>query len=361
MKFEINMINVKDGDAIILTLEKENRKALIVIDGGYNKYYGKIKSRLKELLPKFGNKIDLLICTHYDNDHISGVENIIEDYHSIIKEIWIHKIENSLSKQEQYLKEEISRLQEEKEDYKSLKGYLEFSNKEFVLEAYEDLVRVVQKIREYGLEDITKEATRGDFLEGFEEFYVISPTKKYYNEYLEELKEEKYIQETKSLLIEHNPEIRMATLTEIYEEVIETRNSCKSLETSSLSNNVSATNMVSIVTLLKIEDRKILFTGDSGIESFTDQNLLDSDIKDLEFLDLSHHGSKNNTSKELLEHFNPEVVFVSAKSGKNRPAKNLVECLKTKRAGNNVYVTNKNNQTWYLKYNSDKDIRIIEN
>lgn len=82
-----------------------------------------------------------------------------------------------------------------------------------------------------------------------------------------------------------------------------------------------STNMVSTVTLLKVGDRKLMFTGDSGIESFTDQGLLNRNIQNLEFLDLSHHGSSYNSSKELLEHFNPEVVFVSAKNDKNRPSK----------------------------------------
>ncbi|WP_157111679.1 ComEC/Rec2 family competence protein [Nonlabens spongiae] len=358
MKFEVNMINVQDGDAIILMLEKENRNALIVIDGGYNKYYGKIKRRLEEVLPRFGNKIDLLVCTHYDNDHLSGVENIIEDYHSIIREIWIHKVEHSLSEQEKYLNQEISRLQESKDDEKSIKEFSAFDSMDFVLEAYKDLVRVVEKIRAYGLEDITKEATRGDFLAGFEEFSVISPTKKYYDDYLEELKDETYLNETKALLLEHQSEDRsefaMPKLTEIMEEEIVASNPCEHLKKSS--KGVSATNMVSIVTLLKIDDRKLLFTGDSGIESFTDQGLLDKNIKDLEFLDLSHHGSKYNTSKELLEYFNPETVFVSAKNGKNRPSKNIVRCLNEKRTGDNVFVTNKNFDTWYLKYTNSKNI-----
>ncbi|MEM6813085.1 MAG: MBL fold metallo-hydrolase [Bacteroidota bacterium] len=360
MNFEINMINVKDGDAIILTLEKKDRKALIVIDGGYKKYYSKIKKRLKQLLPRYGNKIDLLVCTHYDNDHLGGVEKILDEYHSVISEIWIHKIEDSLSKQEQYLKEEISRLQMVKDNDKSLRGYLDTGSSEIVLEAYKDLVRVVNKIREYGLEDITREVTRGDSLNGFEEFSVISPTKEYYNKYLEELKDEKYLKETQSLLLEQDLESKMTPLSEIYQEVLETKNPCELLETSSVSNSVSATNMVSIVTSLKVGDRKILFTGDSGIESFTEQNILDDQIKDIEFLDLSHHGSKNNTSKELLEHFNPEVVFVSAKNGKNRPDKKLVECLGRKRAGNDIYVTNENPETWYLKYNSDSEIAVVE-
>jgi hypothetical protein len=63
MKVEINMINVEDGDAIIVQLEKKGEKALIVIDGGYKGHYKKLKKRLDELIPEYKNTINLVICT----------------------------------------------------------------------------------------------------------------------------------------------------------------------------------------------------------------------------------------------------------------------------------------------------------
>ena len=87
MEVEINMINVEDGDAIIVQLKKGDKKALILIDGGYKKYYSKVKKRLEELLPLYNNKISLVVCTHYDNDHIGGIEKILDDYHLIIEKI----------------------------------------------------------------------------------------------------------------------------------------------------------------------------------------------------------------------------------------------------------------------------------
>src|SRR5690554_3717943 len=99
MKFEINMINVKDGDSIILQLEKTKKKSLIIIDGGYKRHYEKLERRVLELLPKYDNKIDLIVCTHYDNDHLEGI-SLLLDYCKQndveIEEIWLHKIENKL-------------------------------------------------------------------------------------------------------------------------------------------------------------------------------------------------------------------------------------------------------------------------
>lgn len=352
MEFEINMINVKDGDAIILMLKKKDKKALILIDGSSNKHYPKIKKRLIEVLPEFNNKIDLLICTHYDNDHIGGVENILDDYHNIIQEIWISKIADNLTIQNEMMRQSLHNMevmnsqksieekQNEKEDY----------NSNLIIEGYKDLIRTTQKIIDYGLESKTKEVTKGDHLKEFEEFQVISPSAEYYNSYLDQLKDEKFIREIPFKIYENS--------------MNETLNSsmppCEQLESSSIANHVTATNMVSIVTLLKTEGKKLLFTGDAGIETFETQGLLQDDLRNIDWLDLSHHGSKNNTSESMLEHFNPQTVFVSASNSSNRPSKNILKCLTEKRAKNNVFTTNQNEKTWYLKFYSNGNTERIE-
>ncbi|WP_452225604.1 ComEC/Rec2 family competence protein [Lacinutrix chionoecetis] len=351
MEFEINMINVKDGDAIIIMLKKNDKKALILIDGGYKKHYPKIKKRLMEILPEFNNRIDLLICTHYDNDHIGGVEKILDDYHNIIQEIWIHKIADSLTIQNEMMRQSLFNL-EVMNSQKSMEEKLnknEVHNSNLILEGYKDLIRTTQKIVDYGLEDKTKEVTKGDYLRGFKEFQVISPTAEYYNSYLDELKDEKFIREIPFIFYENN-------MIEIENSLIPP---CEQLEKSSITNHVTATNMVSIVTLLKTENKKLLFTGDAGIETFEKQNLLNGDLRSIDWLDLPHHGSKNNTSLSMLEHFDPQTVFVSAKYSSNRPSKNILKCLAKKRAKNNVIITNQNKKTWYLKFdNSGKTERV---
>lgn len=353
MEFEINMINVKDGDAIILMLKKKDKKALILIDGGYKKYYPKIKKRLMEILPEFNNKIDLLICTHYDNDHIGGVEEILDDYHDIIQEIWLHKIADNLNTQNEMMKQSLFNL-EVMNSQKSIEEKLnekEVYNSNLILEGYKDLIRTTQKIIDYGLENVTKEATKGDYLKGFEEFQVISPSKEYYNSYLDELKDEKFIREIPFKFYENK-------MHEIQNSLIP---HCEQLENSSITNSVTATNMVSIVTLLKIENQKLVFTGDAGIETFETQNLLQSDdLKNIDWLDLPHHGSKNNTSLSMLKHFNPQTVFVSAKFSSNRPSKNILKCLSERRAENNVFITNENKKTWYLKFTNIGKTEVIE-
>ena len=355
MKVEINMINVEDGDAIFIGLENaDNLKALIVIDGGYKRFYNsRVKPRLEQILSKYDNKITLLVCTHYDNDHLEGAGKILDDYHSIIQEIWIHKIDKPLTEQIEIMKASLNLLEEEldqKKKFKYLAGISELEDT-FVLESYRELIGFIEKLGKYNFEGRIAQATRGKKLRGFENFEVISPTAEYYNEYLSKLKDEKYLEDIKYNLSENRLSLQEKYLVNEVRGFIDGVNPCESLEKSSVSNRVTPTNMVSIVTLLTINDKKFLFTGDAGIESFESQGILDEKVKDLFWLDVPHHGSKNNTSKRMLEHFNPEKVFVSGEGIDNRPHKNITNCLKKRRAGENQFTTNSPTNTWYLKIN----------
>lgn len=371
MNFEINMINVEDGDAILLQLRKENKKALIVIDGGYSQHYTKLKKRVYELLPDFENKIDLIVCTHYDNDHLEGISLLLDDCKKDeieIGEIWLHKIDDSLEEtikgMEEKLKLEIEvsiperkRLWELNHALTGFKKIDEYNSTfdNLVIENYNFLKTLLKKILTYGLEDKVKQVTRGFALSGFEEFKVISPTTKYYNDFLPKLRDEKFLNEISN-------SIREKFLVEeektIEEQILDTTSPCERLM--KRSTGVTPTNMVSIVTLLKVNDLKLLFTGDSGIESYQKQSLLDTDLKDLDWLQLPHHGSKYNTSSIMLEHFNPRIVFVSGEGIENRPSSNIIKCLETKRRFEEYHVTNKEVNTWYLKIQNDlKPERIL--
>ena len=365
MEVEINMINVEDGDAIIVQLKKGDKKALILIDGGYKKYYSKVKKRLEELLPLYNNKISLVVCTHYDNDHIGGIEKILDDYHLIIEKIWIHKIENTLKEQQVILENRISQLSgslllESHKIQKSIKAY----NNNLIIEGYKDLLRVVKKIQEYDLEKKVVEATRGETLDGFPEFRVISPTKEYYNQNLPELKLESILEDLKNNI--RNKSTNLKTLVELFyeskEDYGEAVDYCENLEKSSLENSVTATNMVSIVTILETSDKKFLFTGDSGIETFEKHTPnWDKDLKNLFWLDIPHHGSKNNSSKRMLDVFNPITTFVSAKGATNRPSSFIEKCILSKERNITFEITNSNSKTWYLKFDQDgKFVRVLE-
>lgn len=65
------------GDCILIDFVKENYR--ILIDGGYAETYRKyLKKCLSELAVQ-GKKINLLIVTHIDSDHIGGIQAFLKD------------------------------------------------------------------------------------------------------------------------------------------------------------------------------------------------------------------------------------------------------------------------------------------
>ena len=87
------------GDSIWIETENTN----ILIDGGFVETYNRhIKTRIYKPFKKNGKKLDLVILTHNDNDHIAGLIKLIKeekkafilkkDYQSIIKEIWFNSL-----------------------------------------------------------------------------------------------------------------------------------------------------------------------------------------------------------------------------------------------------------------------------
>lgn len=87
--------------------------------------------------------------------------------------------------------------------------------------------------------------------------------------------------------------------------------------------NKDDSNGKSLVTLVKYNGLKLLFTGDYEYEN----NL--EGIENLDILKVSHHGSNNGTKKEFLKRANPKLSFISV--GKNNryghPSDEVVERL----------------------------------
>lgn len=363
MEVEINMINVEDGDAIILTLKKTTgAKALIIIDGGFKKFFNtRLKKRLDELLPEFNNKISLIVCTHYDDDHLSGVECLIDEYHQIIDKIWMHKAQGTLSDKIIELNQNIEQVEK---NYHTL--LLEQINPisarlKIVLEDYKHLVKVLKKIKDKGLEDKIVEAIEGEKLQGFHELEVISPTANFYNQNLDAIKNDQLIQEHYNNMDDRyffKEDLNLSD-PQLLIEWRKLMNACDYLETSSLANNVTATNMISIVILLSANDKKYLFTGDAGIETFEYYiPKWKERLSKLDWLDLPHHGSKNNTSKNMIDVFSPKIVFISASGKDNRPSQYLKTCLFYR--DSNINITNSAKDTWYLKLNTAGEVEIIK-
>lgn len=71
-------------------------------------------------------------------------------------------------------------------------------------------------------------------------------------------------------------------------------------------------NSSSLAFSLEYDSKMFFFAGDS---SFSEEDSLVDAIGDIDFLKVSHHGSKNSTSEYFLQKTRPEIAFISV--GKN--------------------------------------------
>jgi len=87
MKFTALPVNV--GDSFLLRTENK----VVLVDGGMNKLHI-LKLLRKEKITN--NHIDLLICTHYDADHINGIIGILKSQKYSFTELWLPEILGSI-------------------------------------------------------------------------------------------------------------------------------------------------------------------------------------------------------------------------------------------------------------------------
>lgn len=74
----IKLLPAEYGDCILVSVGEENQYNLL-IDGGVVKTYQKyIKSEIQHI-KELGQKINLIVCTHMDNDHIGGLVQVLKN------------------------------------------------------------------------------------------------------------------------------------------------------------------------------------------------------------------------------------------------------------------------------------------
>jgi|GEM_PF-3347431 len=88
MKFTALPVNV--GDSFLL----RSPVGTILVDAGQNKKHI-VKLLRQEHLTS--DHINLLVCTHYDADHIKGILGVLESYKYSFDEIWLPEVLGSLS------------------------------------------------------------------------------------------------------------------------------------------------------------------------------------------------------------------------------------------------------------------------
>lgn len=309
MGYEIDFFPVgekKGGDAILLRygdLNSNERKDwnLVVIDGG-TKESGDL---MVEHIHKYYNTeyVNSVICTHLHQDHCSGLTKILENFE--VKNLFMHL------------------PWEHSNDIKNKFANGKVTNKS-VKEKLEKSLNSIKELEEIAIEKDIQiiEPFSGINIHNDGSLLILGPSEEYYNQLLANF----------DLL----PEVK----DEYKEDTGFFNNISKSIKLISASLGIlnddgvtTPENNTSIITMFKVDDKKILFTGDAGIEAINRAinyaNRVNIDINNIDLLDVPHHGSKRNIGKSIINKLNPKIAIISAPTNGDpkHPSRRVVNAL----------------------------------
>lgn len=302
-------LKAQNGDSTVINFTDDTGVGRnIIIDAGLDAAYfdpatnlfGELKTEIDEIKARNEN-IDLLILTHIDNDHICGFLKLFEmdvDIPKFIKKVWF----NSGKLIAEKIKDEENKLLSvtmqkpgtvntgvaESIDFEDFLLKYEFWDRELILNG--------QKRELHGVC-----------------FEILGPTipqlRKLLKEYHEKTQDDTYTGSTGS-------DWKTEIATFIQEEGARYR----------FSQDSSVKNGSSISFILTLKGKKFVFLGDSHPNPVAKALVKlghSSEIPlNVEFLKISHHGSKANNNKKLLSAFATENYMISTNSvGHGHPHK----------------------------------------
>lgn len=273
---DIYPLKAAHGDAIIIKIFTNERKHVIVIDGGPSVTAESIADIYDTL-----DYIDLLMLTHYDEDHISGLLEYFSRHTSDnvkrIGQVWVNG------------------------------AHLIYYDDDENTAAYDNafnLTTCLDKLKKHGFIDQWIDKVTDSMSPVVTDDYridILSPTSEILVTLEKKLK--KYVEE-------HGLQDDPDTDSEVSfaHVVADSQKSLEELGATVIKNKTTFMNTTSIAFLLRAEGKCILFTGDADpivvANSLTTLFQKDATLRKplhTDLMKVSHHGSKANIRKELLD------------------------------------------------------------
>ncbi|WP_336663811.1 MBL fold metallo-hydrolase [Kurthia gibsonii] len=327
------MFEAGNGDSFFIRVEGKHITNILIDFGYSNTYKDHIEKHLKALATN-NEKIDLVIVTHYDQDHISGgisffenngfsynpnIISVSEVWHNSYRHIDIRESEEELTKEEKEHILENSIVIEQNRN----KGAKDTSAKQGS--------RLAANLKYYEYDwnsmfenkAVMYRANNSVTLNQEVEVIVLSPTPKELENLQKVWKKEL---KKKFPTIELNGD-------EIFDDAIEcislmrrpkslpfikdtsTSVNLENLADREFQEDIDEINASSITCIIKFNEKKLLMLGDSApstIEAQLKQIYQEKDFPIIfNGIKVSHHGSMKNTSNSLLELIDAKNYFIS--------------------------------------------------
>jgi len=317
MEIIIKVLDVNDGDAVIVHLRKDAQQLVFLIDGGRGGNIQQVLEELNETLSIAGKKApDFILCTHYDNDHIGSLGEVIIAYKEYKPLVWMHKTSEQVDiekfKRSLMLAQESSIFPSEANTY--LGGSMG-ADQQYYVEA----IRTVEQEKKmielmYGLDITCKEPLVENFeIEGWPELRILSPSAELYQSLFPKKFTTEQFLKLSAQQLKADSEDKASSASEEADPFTALDKVKKS--------SITPTNMNSAMLMLEVSGKKFLFAADAGIEAFS--QIPDGVLKDLYWLKVPHHGSKNNITSNNIKLMKPVNAVIS---GSRLIAAEVVSC-----------------------------------
>ncbi|MAB49463.1 MAG: Zn-dependent hydrolase [Flavobacteriaceae bacterium] len=321
---KIKFLKANNGDAIYISfLDKYDQPRNILVDGGREATYfdrvrrnGPLKRVIDDIKHRKEN-IDLLILSHIDNDHIEGFLKWFEQDKKapdFIIEVWFNSGE-AIAK---YLK---------KPKNDDLDLFLADGSN--VLTGVDEGIEFQKYLKKHNLDrdGIIKSGLEWD---GFGlRFNVLTPTHKQLEDLLEHYQEK--IGDIKYTAAGNDWRKNLSDI------ISEEKNPSFRFRQDRSEKNGS-----SITTLITYMDKKFLLLADSHpkvvCNALKDLGYTKENPVKVEFMQVSHHGSKANNNKELFELVDTQNYIISTNSsGHGHPHKSVIARIASKNQKATIY------------------------
>ncbi len=304
---EIDMLNVGCADAILVTRWTNGIPNRVLVDGGNKSDYD---DTVKPFLKSLGiDRLDAVVCSHPHDDHAAGLLELVKARDFIIGAAFVHVPQWHVS------------MDEVNSALRKARGTEEARVIEKSLETVVDLVN---ELRKRGIEPAEPFAGSriGDL-------FVVGPSKAFYEDLIQE-----FAQSDKIMGVE---KARQDYASKIMGEEVVAAVFGKEPEYGLLENpEDTPENQSSTIFWAKYEDNTYILTADAGVQALQSASK-DYTISNCYWMQIPHHGSRRNVTKQLIEYFSPKVAFVSAPGDDKHPRKSVVTAFKN--AGAQVYST----------------------
>lgn len=289
MNIKIHFLKVQSGDCFIIMFYDNTETHMLLIDGGFAIHYPNIiEPKLKETLKKENSSNNILL-THIDRDHIGGLIRLFKS--DLENKKFITNVFYNTTEYLKHIAPNVSGQIPENLINTNLKT------------SYNQGKKLEELLEEQDIPLITG-IVAGDIIQISKNIIIkiLSPRQESLNKYKEWIKKEEN-------------KLHTSAKKSDYE------NSLEELKNNIFEEDNDAVNASSIGILIEASDKKMLFLGDSYssdiIKSLNDLGYTKENKLEVDIVKVSHHGSKYNTSNELLECIRCNKFIISANGKTN--------------------------------------------